>query len=697
MTAKPILLPPTTSEGEIARLQRRLKRETSARQEAEAIAERGLRDLFQRQQEMALLESIAVAANEATSVEAAMRHALASVCHYAGWPLGHLLLVRQADPAPLFESTTVWHDTSNGRYVELRAFSETYDLGADIGIRSAMLAAGAPVWCDAASSDAASFPRLPLIMQSGLVSMFAFPVLLGSAVVAVLEFFTLEVRQPDEAMLRVMGQVGTQLGRVVERERAQARLMHEAMHDPLTQLGNRKLFLDRLEYLLQGSRRTPGRQFCVLFVDLDRFKAVNDGLGHQFGDQLIVAAAGRLSSCLRQTDLIARVGASLDADYVLARMGGDEFTILLDNIANAQVPVRVAERLLKELGRPYLIDQHEVVVTASIGIALSATGYSDVQHIVRDADIAMYHAKQGGRARWILFDQAMQQSALRRLQMETDLRGALAAQQLFLQYQPIVAPLDGRVRGFETLLRWRHPLYGLVSPAEFIPMAEETGLIGGIGGWVLEQACHQLGVWQRSTCTSLSMSVNLSALQLSNPKLVSQVDSVLRASAVQPGSLKLELTESTVMADPDHARLVFGQLRALGVGLSLDDFGTGYSSLSQLRRLPIDTLKIDRSFVSRIDQFDDKRQIAEAVVLLARALGLAVVAEGAETAAEVHVLCELGCDYVQGYYFSRPLDAAAATALLAARPASSSALPARGVVDCAENRSDLVRRASKRT
>ena len=665
MIPTPILPPPpATPEAEIARLQRRLKRETAARLEAEAIAERGLRDLFQRQQEIALLESIAVAANEASNVEDAMRHALASVCNYAGWPLGHLLLVRAGTDGPRYDSTAVWHDPSDGRYAELRALSESIDFSTYVGLPGAVLASGAPAWFHADSPDAVRYSRLQLLIPLGLMSMFAFPVMIGSEVVAVLEFFTLDLRDPEDSMLRLMAQVGTQLGRVIERQRAQTRLMHDALHDPLTQLGNRKLFLDRLEQLLQRSRRTPGYQFSVLFVDLDRFKAVNDGLGHAAGDQLIVATAQRLSSCLRQTDLVARADAQQDGDDVVARLGGDEFTVLLDNIANAQAAVRVAERLLAELSRPYMIDQHEVVVTASIGIALSASGYGEVQDLVRDADIAMYHAKQGGRARWMMFDQAMQQYAVRRLQLEAELRGALAAQQLFLQYQPIVTPVDGCVSGFEALLRWRHPVFGMVSPVEFIPVAEEAGLIGAIGGWVLEQACRQLSVWQRASGKPLSMSVNLSAMQLGDTNLVGLVTDVLRESGVLRGSLKLELTESAVMADPDHARTVFGQLQALGVRLSLDDFGTGYSSLSHLRRLPIDTLKIDRSFVSQLDKFDDKRQIAEVVVLLARALGLDVVAEGAETLEEVEVLRELGSDYVQGYYFSKPLDVEAATALV---------------------------------
>jgi diguanylate cyclase (GGDEF)-like protein len=387
---------------------------------------------------------------------------------------------------------------------------------------------------------------------------------------------------------------------------------------------------------------------------------------------LIVAAARRLSACLRQTDLVARDPAFAH-EHLLARLGGDEFVILLDQVGSAEHAIVVAERIMGVLAEPFDVADQRVFVTASVGITLSATGYAHVEDIVRDADIAMDHAKRTGRARWMMFDQAMQREAVSRLQLEADLRDALDRREFFLDYQPIVAPHDGRVRGFEALLRWRHPVHGLVPPARFIPVVEEIGLIETIGAWVLGEACRQLRGWQQAFDNALTMSVNVSAVQFTDGGLVDVVTRALAETGIEPATLKLELTETAVMADAESALAAFAQLKGLGVRVSLDDFGTGYSSLSYLRRLPIDTLKIDRSFVSKLDCHDDKRQIVEVVMTLARVLGMDVVAEGVETEAELALLRAMGSDLVQGYYYYRPLAPDAVTRVLAGQfePAAS--------------------------
>lgn len=658
------------ASSDIARLERRLKREVAARHEAEAIAERGLRDLFQRQQEIALLESIAVAANEAKCVNDAMVRALEAVCRYMHWPLGHLWLIGERRQERCFESTKIWFDIvarDPGCPIQhLRAVTEASEFALGTGLPGQVVASAAPVWIDVAGTTKAILLRLDEIVRAGFASLFAFPVMIGSEVVAVLEFFSVERQQPNESLLRLMAQIGTQLGRVIERRRAQDQLVHDALHDPLTQLGNRKLFLDRLQRLLLRALDGPDNDFAVLFVDLDRFKSINDGLGHQSGDQLIISAARRLSDCLREADTIARDPALAD-ERLVARLGGDEFVILLDSIGSAERAVMVAERIMATLAEPFEVAGQRVFVTASVGIALSATGYADVEDILRDADIAMYQAKKSGRARWVIFDRAMQLAALRRLQMEADLRDALAQSQLVLHYQPIVSLHADRISGFEALLRWQHPVRGLVPPNEFIPVAEEIGLIGQIGAWVLAQACRQLREWQHRFDMRLDMSVNVSAVQFNGDELAATVRQVLRDTGIAPSTLKLELTESAVMADAEHALVVLAHLKALGVRISLDDFGTGYSSLSYLRRLPIDTLKIDRSFVSQLDRLDDKRQIVEVVLMLAHALGLDVVAEGVETDAEQRLLRDMGSDFVQGYFYYKPLTSDAAALALAAQ------------------------------
>jgi diguanylate cyclase (GGDEF)-like protein len=434
-----------------------------------------------------------------------------------------------------------------------------------------------------------------------------------------------------------------------------AEIKQMALVDRLTGLPNRELLNDRLFQLIQLSKRDAAHKFAVLFLDFDRFKVVNDSLGHAVGDLLLIAIADRLREETRGTDTVAFVGTA-------ARLGGDEFVVVLDQLRDYHDAARVAERLLDVLGQPYTLGTHLVHSTASIGVTTSALGYTNPEDMVRDADTAMYRAKAEGRARYMLFDQKMHEDVVGRLTMENDLRQSIARNQLVLHYQPIVRLSDGTPVGFEALVRWQHPERGLVSPLQFISLAEEIGFIVPLGNWVLETACNQLASWRkrRPEFSDIGMNVNLSRKQLAAPDLLDRIKKALSESGIEPSALKLEITESAVMENYEVAIDVLNQIRALGIELHMDDFGTGYSSLSCLHRLPITGLKIDRSFVEDIQVRKDAAALIKAVVQLAHDMGIVVVAEGLELPAQVTFLQGLHCDLGQGFRFSRPLPAAAA-------------------------------------
>jgi len=429
--------------------------------------------------------------------------------------------------------------------------------------------------------------------------------------------------------------------------------------DALTGLPNRLLFIDRLGRSIQRAKRHKNYLFAVLFIDLDRFKVVNDSLGHIVGDQLLVAIARRLESGLRSLDTLARLGT----DPTIARLGGDEFTVLLEDIKDVSDAVRVAKRIQANLLQSFTIDGHEVFMSASVGIATSTAGYERPEAILRDADTAMYRAKAWGTARCEVFDTEMRNRAVARLELETTLRRAVERQEFELHYQPIVLLDTCRLKGFEALIRWQHPERGPVAPSEFITVAEETGLIQPIGWWVLREACRQMRVWQSSMCAGVTtISVNLSGKQFMQSDLVDQIEQVLKDTGLDGSSLKLEITESTIIGNIDAVVHTLLRLKGLGVQLAIDDFGTGYSSLSYLHRLPIDTLKIDRSFIANMSE--DNSAIVRAIVALAHHMRLDVVAEGIETADQLAQLIEFGCKYGQGNLFSKPVDSEAAGMLI---------------------------------
>jgi len=452
-------------------------------------------------------------------------------------------------------------------------------------------------------------------------------------------------------------------GNVLRMAGSQTDITEGKVSDPLTGLPNRLLFIDRVGRLVKQAKRRKEHLFAVLFLDLDGFKMINDSMGHLIGDQLLIGVAKRLEKCLRSTDTIARLGES----FTIARLGGDEFTVLLDHIKDPSDAKRAADRMMKALVPPFILGGKEVFTSVSIGIALSNPAYEQPEDILRDADTAMYRAKSLGKARYEVFDADMRAIVMARLQLETDLRHALERGEFRNFYQPIVALASGEIAGFEALLRWQHPTRGLLGPIEFIPVAEETGLIRELGWWNLREACRQISEWRASLSVHphLTISVNLSAKQFLQPNLVEDIRKLLGELALPPDVLKLEITESTVMADPSAAVEMLQQIKSLGIHLAIDDFGTGYSSLSYLHRFPLDTLKIDRSFISGMGDDGEGMEIARTILPMANNLQLDVVAEGVETLQQVALLKKLHCKYGQGFYFSRPLSAEGTEALLA--------------------------------
>ena len=461
------------------------------------------------------------------------------------------------------------------------------------------------------------------------------------------------VRDRDGRPLRMAGSQTD----IHARKLAEERLLHDSLRDGLTGLPNRNLVTHRLHQAIEYMQRQPSRRFAVLFLDLDRFKNVNDSLGHTTGDKLLIECGRRLGLCCRPHD-------------TLARLGGDEFVLLLDNIDDATNAIRVADRIQRHFATPFVIDGYELFMNCSIGIALSSPEYRHPDELLRDADTAMYRAKADGKACYALFDTAMHHRAVAALDMESGLRRAIDRQEFVLHYQPVIELSSGRIAAFEALIRWPHETRGLISPAEFVPLAEETSLILPIGRWVLREACRQLRCWQDADArlASLSISVNLSARQFSDEGLVGQVADVLEETGLSPACLKLEITESVLMVNAQLALTRLAQLRAMGIGISMDDFGTGYSSLSYLQRFPIDTLKIDQSFIAAMGHTVEGAEIVRAILNLGKALHLEVIAEGAESAAQVDMLRDMGCPLTQGFFFSRPLPHHEAEALLLATP-----------------------------
>lgn len=476
------------------------------------------------------------------------------------------------------------------------------------------------------------------------------PIFSGSgAILGVFAIYYRAPRRPADAELDLLGKASRLAAIAIEHRQLTDQLSHQAQHDALTGLPNRILFQDRLQQALAQARR-HGWLVAVLFVDLDRFKQINDTLGHSVGDALLQQVARRLEGCIRSTD-------------TLARMGGDEFTLLLTGLEDQQHALRVSEKLLDALKDPFRLEGYELFVTASIGISVFPRDGRDAAALQRNADSAMYRAKNQGNNNIQMFVPEIGATALESLEIENALRKALELGELQIRYQPQVDQ-NGKLAAFEALLVWKHPRLGMISPSQFIPVAEETGLIFPLGNWVLEQACRQNAAWQKAGYPPVTVAVNVSAMQFTRAGFVDTVAQVLAQSGLAPSLLELELTESAVMRDVQESSRQMAKLRALGTGLSIDDFGTGYSSLSYLRRFPIDTLKIDQSFLRELDSEPNTMPLVKAIVALAHSLRLCVVAEGVENERQLEALRLVGCDRFQGYFIGEPLSVEAAGRLL---------------------------------
>jgi diguanylate cyclase (GGDEF)-like protein/PAS domain S-box-containing protein len=443
-----------------------------------------------------------------------------------------------------------------------------------------------------------------------------------------------------------------QIQDISDRKKAEESIQHAAFHDALTGLPNRTLFSDRLKMAVERAKRDERYEFAVIFIDLDRFKIVNDSLGHGIGDQLLIDLSRRLENGTRAVDTVAR-------------LGGDEFAILQEDIASRDDTTDLTERLQSSLKEPFILDGHPFSTTASMGIAYSGSGYDRPEDILRDADTAMYRAKANGKARHEVFDRSMHARAVSVLTVEAELRNALEKHEIVPYFQPIVSLHSGTIAGFEALARWNHPSRGLVSPADFIPLAEETDLIVPIGYSILEQACERTVEWQEEyDLPNLSVSVNLSGKQCRKATMVETIQEILYSTGLAARSLKIEITETVVMEDMLATTEILDRLKAIGVNISIDDFGTGYSSLSYLHRFPFDFLKVDRSFVAAMTTEKESRAIVNTIIALAAGLGRSVIAEGVETAEQQRVLSELGCQFGQGFLFSKPIDSNSAAELL---------------------------------
>jgi len=588
------------------------------------------------EQLLRLEHTVARCVADADSASAALKPVIHYICETQSWECGRYF--GRDDKAGVLVMNEFWHVPSAGleRFIE-QSREVTYAPGA--GLVGAVFQSGQPLWVTDIGKD--SRIHKGIARQAGMHGTFIFPVMSEGKPIGVLSFHSHKIREPDERLLQAVGVIGSQIGQFLQRKQAEERIQYLATHDALTALPNRVMFSQLLNIAIQTARRYS-RSFAVLFMDLDRFKFVNDALGHEAGDKLLQEMSVRFKEALRASD-------------VVARLGGDEFVVLVQEVNEASQVATVARKLLSAALKPVVVLEQECRVTTSIGICLFPADAEDEQALMKNADIAMYHAKGEGKNNFQFYSKDIKAQSIERLTLETRLRRALEHNEFSLHYQAKLDFKTGGITGVEALLRWQHPELGLVSPAQFIPIAEETGVIVPIGKWVLKTACAQNVAWQREGLPPVCVAVNLSARQFADPDLLEDIVAALEQSGMRPELLELELTESMVMRSPEQTARLLAAVKRLGVRIAIDDFGVGYSSLAQITRFPIDTLKVDRSFIRDLAENAEDRAITEAIIAMGKTLSLTVVAEGVETQEQQNFLLNHACGAMQGYYFSRPV------------------------------------------
>jgi diguanylate cyclase (GGDEF)-like protein/PAS domain S-box-containing protein len=585
---------------------------------------------------------------DARTVEEALPQVLRAIAEGSGWSYGARWELDKA--ANQLHCAEIWYE-ADPRLKEFEAFNRlrTQTPGASTGPIHRVWTSNKPVWIPDIGQDSGA-RRANQAIKAGLCSVFAFPILTGSEFYGVIEFFGRTPGPADPELIQAAQIMGSQIGQFMARKVAEQNLRFVASHDPLTGLFNRSMFNERLQQALAQASRFE-RSLALLFIDLDGFKIVNDTVGHNGGDMLLSELATRLRGTLREGD-------------VIARMGGDEFVVLIEEFTEPVQVAEVAKKVLETVGRPFLLQGREFEVTASLGISIFPEDGQDAQTLLKNADIAMYLVKQQGKNSFRFYAPQMNVHLIERLSLEASLRRALERKELTLLYQPKVGVRDGQVSGVEALVRWQHPAQGMIGPAEFMPVAEDAGLVLAIGEWVLHTACRQILTWREQGLPLLRVAVNLSPRQFSQDSLIHVVREVLHQTAIDPARLELEITEDMVLRNPDRAVRLLGQVKDLGVRVVIDDFGVGYSSLNYLKRLPVDGVKIDRSLILELPRSTDSATLTRAVIAMAHSLGLAVTAEGVETREQWEFLHQLDCEEMQGNYFSVPVPADLAASIL---------------------------------